>query len=145
MAGVDDPLRLKFVSHLLQLPRHRVGQHRELLVGGGGDGEAIAQGHHAVPQADGHVVGMAGDVEIEAVLQQGLELKGHKAALGQDGPPLLHVPAEVVQRLFQHQSLSEESAVLGAADVERVGQGGQVRKCQVVAGGGEGGTQPGAV
>ena len=135
---VDDPFLLKLVAHLLQLAGHCVGQHRELLVGGRGDGELVPQGRHAVPEADGHVVGVAGDFKVEPVLQQGLELEGHGPPLGQNGAPLLHVPAEALQWLFQHQGLPEEGAVLGAADVEGVRQGGQVRQRQVIARGGEG-------
>ena len=107
--------------------------------------EGIAQSGHAVPQAEGHVIGVAGHVKVQAILQQRLELDAQQAALGQHGAPLLHVPAEVVVRGVHHQGLTEEGAVLGAADVEGIRQCRQVREGQVIVRRGEGGTQPGTV
>ena len=88
---------------------------------------------------------MAGQVEVQAVLQQRLELDAQQPSLGQHGAPLLHVPAEMGQGVGEHQSLPEQGAVFRAADGEAVGKGGQIRQGQVVVGGGEGGAQPGAV
>ena len=136
---------LKFIAHLLELCHRLIGQYRELLIGGGGHREGISQGRDTVPEPEGQLVGAAGQVEVEPVLQQGLELESQQPALGQHGAPLLHVPAEVRHGTGEHQRLPEEGAVFRAADGEGVGEGGQLRQCQVVVGGGEGGAQPGAV
>ena len=90
---------------------------------------------------------MAGHLEIEAVLQQGLELRPQQPALGQHGPPLLFDAEEVGLEggIGDDQGLPQEGAVLGAADGEGVGEPGQVGEGEIAGGGGEGGAQPGAV
>ena len=71
---------------------------------------------------------MAGHVEVEVVGEQGLE---HDAL----NPPFLHHRAhallhaeEAVGQLGpgDHQGLAEHGAVLGAADVEHIGQAGDI-------------------
>ena len=90
---------------------------------------------------------MAGHLEVEAVLQQGLELDAQQPALGQHGAQLLLDAEEVGLEggIGDDQGLPHEGAVLGAADVEGVGEPGQVGEGQVVGGRGQGGAQAGAV
>ena len=88
---------------------------------------------------------MTAHVQIQSVLQHGLELHAQQAALGQHGAPLLHVPAEMGVGRGDHQCLTEEGAVLGAADVEHIRQRGQICKGQVVTRRGERRGKSGAV
>ena len=71
---VDDPLHLELKAHGGQLFGGLDLHDRELLVGGGGDRELIAQRLEAVPQTESRVIGVTADVEVEIVLQQRLEL-----------------------------------------------------------------------
>ena len=71
---------------------------------------------------------MVGHVEVQVVLQQSLKLYAQQPALGQHSAPLLHVPAEVIVGGVHHQGLAEQGTVLGAADVESVGQSRQIRQ-----------------
>ena len=90
---------------------------------------------------------MAGHLEIEAVLQQSLKLDAQQPALGQHCAQPLFDAEEVglESGIGDNQRLAHESAVLGAADVEGVGELGQVGQGQVAGRRGQGGAQPGAV
>ena len=145
MFFVDDPLHLELKAHGGQLFGGLDLHDRELLVGGGGDRELIAQRLEAVPQTESHVIGVTADVEVEIVLQQRLELYAQQPALGQHTAPLLDVPAEVGAGDRQHHGLAKQRAVLGAADGEHIRQRRQIRQCQIAFRGGEGGAKTGAV
>ena len=74
MPGVHGVVHLELIAHGLELPDDLVGEHGELLVGGGRHGKGITQSGHPVPEAEGQRVGVAGGLQIGPVLQQGLEL-----------------------------------------------------------------------
>ena len=76
-----------------------------------------------------------GQVEVQAVLEQGVKLQAHQPALGQHIPPLLHAGAEVILqgRVSQHQCLPEQGPALGPADVKGICQPGQVSQGHVAA------------
>ena len=64
-------------------------QHDKLLIGAGLQVEAVPFVSKYRFQTLGHLNGVAGDTEIEAVGKQGVELKAQQTALGQQGAVLL--------------------------------------------------------
>ena len=96
--GIHRVVDLKFIAQLLE-PGHSPRWAAPGTAGwrGRAPGRDTPRAVDAVPEPEGQLVGVAGQVEVEAVLQQGLELDAQQPPLGQHGAPLLHVPAEVGQ------------------------------------------------
>ena len=94
-----------------------------------------------------HGCGVGCHLVEQAVGEQSLELDSQKPSLGQHSASLLDHVAEILvqDRIQDHHRLAEQGAVFGAADIEDVGEGRDVRHGQVVGAAGEGGSQAGAV
>ena len=118
-----------------------------LLVGGGVKQQGISGGDEDIPDLIGHLIGMAGNSEIQIVSEQGVELDAQQTALGHAAAPLLHDEAEVLlqSRVHDDHGLTEQSTDLGAADIEHVAQVGDLRQGQVSTVGHDAVAQPGAV
>ena len=73
MVGVH-PLPVLIAEALADLSQLRVGHDGVLLVGGGVEQQGIARRHEDVPDLMRHVDGVAGDLEVQIVGEQGVEL-----------------------------------------------------------------------
>ena len=71
-----------------------------------------------------HLDGVAGDLEIQVVGEQRVELNAQQPALGHAAAPLLHNKAEILFQIFVHDDngFAEQGAHLGATDVEHIAQ-----------------------
>ena len=104
-----------------------VFQHDEELVGGGVHKEVAALGGEALLEGVGRLDGVAADAGVEVVGEEDVELDAHEAALGQQSALLLDHGHEVGRcAVGEDHGLAAECAHLGAADVEDVGEPGEV-------------------
>ncbi len=132
---------------LLQIRHQLVGEDGVLLVGGGVVEHGIPPLLQGPAEVQGQADGLAGQVEVEAVLQHGLELDPQQPALGQHPPVLLEMVPEVPLEggVGQDQGLPKEEPLLGAPQVEGVAPAGQVGEGHVTGGAHEAVAQPGPV
>ena len=118
----------------------RVVVHRdEDLVGGRLHRQRVAAFAQHRADACGRLVGVTGDVHVPVVLEQRVELQAEQPALGQQRAVLFDGGQEVLRRvvLREHDGLTEQGADLGAADVEHIGQPGDVLERDIGAIGGQ--------
>ena len=102
-------------------------------------GDDVAGALEGLANAGGRLDGGLADRQVEAVLEERLELHAQEAPLRQERAMLLHLGDELADRsaLGDHHGLAEERAALGAADVEDVGQAREVGQRHVVGGRGQ--------
>ena len=79
---------------------------------------------------------MTAQLQVQAVLKQRLELEAQQAALGQHPAVALDTVPEIPLKggAGDDHRLTEQGPHLGAADVEHVGQPGQVGEIHIVSG-----------
>ena len=101
----------------------------ELLVGRRVAGEVRTCRKQARTQTLRHCVGVRRQFEKQAVFEQGCELRAEHHALGQQRAALLDQVAEIGLQRRRHddQRFAEQGAILGASDVERIGERGNRR------------------
>lgn len=101
----------------------------ELLIGRRVAGELRASGQQSGAQTLRHRIGMRSQLEEQSILEQGGELRAQHHALGQQRAALLDQITEVGLQcgIDDDQGFAEQGTVLGAADVERIGQRGDRR------------------
>ena len=131
----------------LELFERRVRENRELLVCGRICEECAARfltdGGDALRLHDG----LFGDLKVQVVGEQHVELDAEQTALGQHAAALLDVVAEIGLdfRVCDDDCFAEQRAHLRAADVEHIAQVAQVAQRHVIFRGGQPVAEPRAV
>ena len=101
-----------------------VAEDGELLVGWAVDEEWYALGLQCLLDAHGLGNGMARNVHVDTVGEEGAKLDTEQTALGQHASVALDAIAEVALQCLvrYHHSLAKQGANLGASDIEHIGQ-----------------------
>lgn len=88
-----------------------------------------------------------GNLEVQAILEERLELDAQQPALGQHAPLLLDQVAEIrlQLRVHQHHGLAEERPHLGAANIEYIRMSRNKGQVQIAARRSQAVAQPRAV
>ncbi len=123
-----------------------VGEDHEDLVGGGVHEELVAFFRQTLFQHGGRLNGVFADLGVQAVGEEHIELQTHQAALGQQSALLLDHGHKVGgSAVGEDDSLAAERTYLGAADVEHIGQAGNVSQRDIGALADQTVAQPGTV
>ena len=117
-----------------ELFERRVRKNGELLVRRRIGEKRAARAAARVCDAQRLLYGLFGDLEIQVVGEQHVELDAEQAALRQHAAALLDVVAEIglERRVHDDDGLAEQCADLCAADVKHVGERAQVAERNVV-------------
>ena len=99
-----------------------VGQHDELLVGGRVNVEPITLLLEDLLHAHSHLDGMFGELEVEVVRKQGLELQTDEGTFGYHGSVLFLDREEVLVGLTigEDHSLTTKSTNLRSTNIEHI-------------------------
>ena len=120
---------------LAQLRQEIVGQNGENLIGYTGD--QIRHTHFIEDTTNlvSHTNSMTGNVKVEVILKERLELNTQQAALGQHTALAFDHVTEVLSQdgIGIYNCLAEEGANLGTADVEHVTKPCQVIQAHIIA------------
>ena len=104
-----------------------VFQNGEHLIGGRLHIEAVALGSKALLQTVGGLDGVPADAGVQIIGEQHIELQAHQTALGKQRALLLDHSHKVGRcAVGEHHGLAAQRAHLGAADVEHIGQAGDI-------------------
>ena len=119
---------------LRQLLHLLVGQDDELLVGGRVEIELIAVLLENLFHLHGFFYGVTGQLEVEVVGKQRLELQADECALGNDGSMLFLYGEEVLMGIAmrKHYSFAAQGSNLGTADVEDVAMASQIGEGDII-------------
>ena len=114
----------------MQLGQSAVFHDDELLIGGGLERKAIALGLEPVAQLDGEFDRRCTDLLIQPVGEQGIELQRVQTTLCDHRAAALDHRDELFRHIAvrEHDRFAAERAAFGAADVEHIGELGDV--CQ---------------
>ena len=112
----------------LQASYRGLVQEDELLVGGRVAIHLVTLADEGVTQSHRLLNGMAGNLEVEAIGHQGVELDAQQATLCQQGPVLLDDGEEMGRGIVmgKNDGFATIGTTLGAAQVEHVAQVGQL-------------------
>ena len=117
LAGLTEMSEDEVLRQSLHL---RIGQHDELLVGGGVYEELITFLLEDALHLHSHLNGVLGQLEVEVVRKQGIKLQTYQRALSNDGAVLLLDGEEVFVSLAvgEDHRLATQGTNLRSANVE---------------------------
>ena len=110
-----------------------VREGKEQLVGGTCHRLGIPLCQQDLADARSLTHGMAGQTQIKVVLHQRFKLDAQQSAFCKHSPTLLYTIAEILcqNRIGKHHRLAKERTLLGATNVEHIGQTSQQGKRNV--------------